>query len=552
MKISSFLKKIGKKYSLHSLSKMRMLMFVNGFLIVLFGILFSLRSITEDKVPSPEQTPSPYASQDITITTPWDATFIVKEPIFPDHICSITDFGAVADGKTMNTEAFQQAITSCAEAGGGKVIVPSGIYLTGPIHLQSNIELHIERDATILFSINLEDYLPVVFSRFEGIEYYNYSPPIYAIDATNVAITGTGTLNGQGNTKWWKIIDKSTTNINTLYAMGDDRVPVQKRVFGTEAMGLRPAFIECIRCHQILIENVKIVNGPMWTIHPIYSDHIIVRGVDIATAPGPSTDGIAIDSSTNVLIENATLSTGDDAIVLKSGRDKEGMRVGRPTENVVIRNCTIKDAHSAIAIGSEMSGDVRNVFVSDIAVDRSQYGFRIKATKGRGGTVENIWAENFTMQRISIEAIQITTAYGVPFRPDSITPPRFQNIHLKNFSADKTSQAVNIDGLPETPIDNVSIEDIRLGTRLGIEISDAENISLNTVQMTMKKNDDPFLSITDGRKISFTNTLCPGNVLTCFILNGEKSENIDVRGNNFEEKRVQTASDVRPDAILYE
>lgn len=548
MKLLRLLKKFVRN---HPFSKMQILIFANGLIIALLCVFFSFRIITERGTPVVEKIPDPYASQSIAITTPWNEDIIVKEPIFPDHICSIADFGAVGDGKTMNTNVFKNAITSCAQAGGGKVIVPAGVYLTGPIRLESNIELHVERDAIILFSPSPKDYLPVVFSRFEGIEYYNYSPPIYASDATNVAITGTGTLNGQGNIHWWKIMAKANKYINGLYAMGDDNVPVEKRIFGDEVKGLRPAFIECINCHHVLIENIKIINGPMWTIHPLYSDHVIVRGVDIATAPGPSTDGIVIDSSTNVLIENATLNTGDDAIVMKSGRDKEGMRIGRPTENVVIRNCTIKDAHSAIAIGSEMSGGVRNVFASNITIDRSQYGFRVKATTGRGGIVENIWAENFIMNRISIDAIEITTAYGIPFRIDSHEPPLFRNIHLNNMVAEKTSGAITIDGLPENPVQDISLDTIHLGTRLGIEVSDTENVSLNNIQLTMKKNDDPFLSITNARNISFANTPCPDNVISCLVLQGNRSKNIDLSGNDFPKQKINISNEVSKDTLAY-
>ncbi|MFZ2187731.1 MAG: glycoside hydrolase family 28 protein [Candidatus Moraniibacteriota bacterium] len=476
------------------------------------------------------------------IATPDANTLSIKEPLFPDHVCSIADYGAIADGKTSNTEAFQQAIAACAAAGGGQVIVPPGIWLTGPIRLQSNIELHVERDAKILFSTNAADYLPVVFSRFEGIEYYNYSPPIYAAGCTNVAVTGAGTLDGQGPILWWKMKDRATASINALYAMGDDNIPLAERVFGTEAAGLRPAFIEFVHCSNVLVENVRIVNGPMWTIHPLYSDHIIIRDVDIRTSPGPSTDGIVIDSASNVLIENSTLDTGDDAIVLKSGRDKEGMRLHRPTENVIIRNSIVNEAHGAIAIGSEVSGDVRNVFVSNIDVEEAQFGFRIKAPRGRGGIVENVWVENMAIKHASIEAIQIATSYGMPFRIDSTTPPLFRNIHLKNISAEKTSQAISINGLPDLPVSDVSVEDIIFATRLGIKLTHTDGIDFKNIHLTPKDN-DPLFVIVNSSHINLNNTACTINIPICLLLKDGISTDINIRDSGFEQARTKGLTD---------
>lgn len=530
--------------------KMSVLRIGGVLILALLGFFFFNRSIPKNEMPPLTKTNDPYPTQAITIQTPFNDSLTIKEPVFPDRICSIADFGAIGDGKTMNTDVFRNAIASCAQAGGGKVIVPTGIYLTGPIKLESNIELHVERDATILFSPYPKDYLPVVFSRFEGIEYYNYSPPIYANGATNVAITGTGTLNGQGSIRWWKIMAKANKFINGLYAMGDDNIPVSDRVFGDEIKGLRPAFIECVNCHHVLIENIKIVNGPMWTIHPLYSDHIIIRGVDIATAPGPSTDGIAIDSSTFVLVENSTFNTGDDAIVLKSGRDKDGWRVHRPTENVVIRDCTIKEAHGAIAIGSEMSGDIRNVFGSDITINNAQFGFRIKAALGRGGVVENIWMQDFSIRSISIDTIQMTTDYGYPFRENNTAPPLFQNIHLTNFTGLKNSQAIFIEGLPDFPIENITFQNITLPTtKDGIVIRDARGIRMDNLKITAKK-DYPFIKLTDSKDISIRNTPCPNNVSICLAVRGERSENIDIQGNNYEQDRIQTSVEVHQDAML--
>ncbi len=489
-----------------------------------------------------------YPTQPLFIDTPFAENLSINEPLFPDTLCSIADFGAIGDGTTSNTIAFEKAIESCDQLGGGKVIVPAGVFLTGPIHLRSNINLHIERDATILFSPNPKEYLPVVFSRFEGIEYYNYSPPIYAKDATNIAITGVGTIRGQGALTWWKFTPKATKNINKLYAMGDDNVPVEERVFGTETDALRPSFIEFVSCNNVLIENVNIFNGPMWTIHPIYSNHIVIRGVNIVTSPGPSTDGIAIDSSSYVLIEDSTFSTGDDAIVLKSGRDRDGMRVHRPTENIVIRNNSIKDSHAAIAIGSEMSGDVRNVFVSDITINKSQFGFRIKASLGRGGIVENIWIQDMAMRNINIRAIQLTTSYGTPFRPTSTAIPIFRNIHVKNITAGKTAGSIEIIGLVEMPIRDISFENISLPSKYGIYIKHTDAIDFTNTNITLGK-DRPLFTIVNSAHTSMNHVPCEEGLSTCLLVQGEKTENINIQGTMFKENTINISEEVRPDVI---
>lgn len=550
-----FLRKLKSRIKAYFLkttfSKTKVIFTLCTVFLLLAGTILTHRTTPPKDTPTPQEisVPSPYPTQPLAIDTPFMENMTIDEPIFPDTICSIDDFGAVAGGVVSNTKAIEKAIESCSDAGGGKVLVPSGAWLTGPIRLRSNIELHVERDAMILFSTNHADYLPVVFSRFEGIEYYNYSPPIYAEGATNVAITGVGTLNGQGNLAWWSFTPRATPTIKKLYTMGDDDIPVEKRVFGTKEAALRPAFIECVHCHNVLIENVKIVNGPMWTIHPLYSDHVIIRGVDIATAPGPSTDGVVVDSSKYVLIENSTFYTGDDAIVLKSGRDKDGRRVNQPTENVIIRDCTIKDSHGAIAIGSEMSGDVRNVFVTDITIGGSQYGFRVKATRGRGGIVENIWVQDMTMRSISIQAIQLTTDYGYPFQPNSIEPPTFRNIHFKNITVLKASRAISISGLPEIPIQDISFDDTNFHTtKDSVNIHHADDIRLTNTQLTAKK-DYPMIILSDSKKVSIENTPCATHMSTCFSLHGETSEDINIQGNTWGDNRIQISNEVPKDAL---
>ena len=307
----------------------------------------------------------------------------VSEPSFLARVCDISNHGAVSDGKTLNTSAFIEAISECSENGGGRVNVGPGVWLSGPIHLKSNIDLHLEAGAEIKFSPELKNYLPAVFSRFEGVEYYNYSPFIYARDAKNIAVTGKGKLNGQENL-WMKNKALRQFSINEIYKMARNNVPVDKRDFGKETFFLQPSFMQFVNSEKILIEGIEIINSPNWNIHPIYSKDIIIRNVAIDSS-APNTDGIVIDSSENVIIENSKISSGDDAIAIKSGADQDGLRVGKPSENIIIKNSQIDSGHSALAIGSEMSGGVRNVFAYNLDIDYVDYGIRMKSLPGRGG-----------------------------------------------------------------------------------------------------------------------------------------------------------------------
>ncbi|HHE45940.1 MAG TPA: glycoside hydrolase family 28 protein, partial [Candidatus Moranbacteria bacterium] len=388
---------------------------------------------------------NPVASS-ITLKTPFNNVSI-SETQFPDRVCKITDYGAIGDGKTKNTQAFADAIADCAQQGGGKVVVPTGTWLTGPIHLESNIDLDIQKGAQILFTANYADYLPAVFSRFEGVEYYNYSPPIYANGAENIAITGEGSINGQGEKFWWSI--ESSRTIKKLYQMGANNKLLNQRIFGISKPELRPTFIEFVHCNKVLISSITIINGPMWTIHPLYSQNIIVKNVNIRTSPGPSTDGVNIDSSRNVLVENSRFSTGDDAIAIKSGRDKDGKNVGVSSQNIVLRHNVINDAHGAVAIGSEMSGNVQNIFAQDFIINQAQYGFRIKSNIQRGGVAKNIWIKDFKINSLSQAVIQFNTNYEKNNIQYQSSPPLFQNIHIDNVTCHDSKNSIRFLGLAE-------------------------------------------------------------------------------------------------------
>lgn len=406
----------------------------------------------------------------------------IARPIFPDRECVLTDFGAVSGGKISNTESFKKAIESCASAGGGRVVVPKGLWLTGAIHLKSGIDMHLEKGARVIFSNDLKEYLPAVFSRFEGIELYNYSPFIYANNCENVAITGVGELDGNG--KMWQDWNKiQEPSLQKLEKMADEGVPVAKRNFAVPEDALQPSFIQFVGCRGILLEGIKILASPSWTIHPIYSENIIVRDVEVYT-DARNTDGIAIDSSRNVIVQDSLFRAGDDAIVIKSGKDRDGLRVGRLSENIVIHDCTVEDGHGGIAIGSEMSGDVRNVFAYNMNIVRSDFALRMKSMRGRGGAIEKIFFEDIRVKKSIFEAIQIDMSYGTPLRKDDTSrSPLFRDISFKNITVEWAKSPYFLQGLPESPIrnllfENVSVSSIRNGKAVEVEGESYKNVTV--------------------------------------------------------------------------
>lgn len=454
----------------------------------------------------------------------------VKRPVFAKRTINICDYGAIGDAKTVNTRAFHKAITACAKKGGGRVLVPEGIWLTGPIHLKSNIDLHISKDAELRFSDKFNDYLPVVFTRWEGLECYNYSPLIYAKDCENIAITGAGTLNGQGQ-RWWKWKKTQKHGAVRLYKMACDGVAVKKRIFGTSKDALRPTFIEAVNCKNVLIEGITIGSGPMWTLHPLYCENVLIRKVNIITR-GVNNDGLIIDSTRNVLIENCFFDTGDDCVVLKSGLNEDGWRVGKATEKVVVRHCKTKEGHGGVTIGSEMSGDIRDIFIHDCEFNGTNNGIRVKSMRGRGGVIENIWVQDVKMGRISRAALTFSTFYGLStLIPSTKTPPVFRNFNLKNISCDYASRAVKIIGLPEQPLENFTLENISINSRWGMECINSKNINLTRIIINPIKG--PVMLLKNSQNVTVKKASCKNKIDVFVKIEGKKTKNIKLSSNNF-------------------
>jgi polygalacturonase len=450
----------------------------------------------------------------------------IVPPAFPAREFPITQFGAMEGGSVKNTEAFAKAIAACAQAGGGRVMVPSGKYLTGPIHLRSNVELHLTEGAEVIFSDRFEDYLPPVFVRVGGVELYNYSPLIYALNCTNIAVTGKGWLNGNAKA-WW---GWSKLQTKKFFEMGAAGVPVEQRVFGTVEAAIRPSFLNLVSCTNVLLEDFTIGSGPNWTVHPVYCLNTTIRGVHVLT-DGPNNDGIDPDSCRDMLIENCTFDTGDDCVVLKSGYNQDGWRVGRPTENVIMRRCTSKHGHGGLVVGSEMSGSVSNVFMEDCQFEGTDRAIRIKSRGDRGGVVENIFARNLSVKNMQREVVILNMDYGSD-RQDFLkeTPPVFRNMRFENITGDGAPTAILIQGMASSPIHDIQFVNLTIKSTKGVVANYARGLTFKNVQVTPAKG--PVFDLSDASAITIEKAIAPAGTDVFLKLSGADSRDIRIEASN--------------------
>lgn len=411
----------------------------------------------------------------------------IRAPNFPARDFLVTAYGATPGGADC-TAAIRQTIAACHAAGGGRVVVPAGIFHTGAIHLRSNVNLHLTAGATLQFIPDPEKYLPVVFTRWEGVECMNYSPLVYAFEQENIAVTGSGLLDGSASFEnWWawnhKAAGQPTRQVpsrNQLFAQGEAGTPVAERVFGAGHF-LRPNFIQPYRCRNVLIEGITIRNSPMWEIHPVLCTNVIVRGVQVYSH-GPNNDGCDPESCRDVLIEDCVFDTGDDCIAIKSGRNNDGRRIATPSENLIIRRCTMKDGHGGVVLGSEISGGVRNVFVEDCRMDSPNLdrALRFKSNARRGGVLENVFMRRVQIGRVSEAVLTIDLIYEEGARGPH--PPRVRNVVLENVTSTSSPRVMWIAGFPAASIEGVRFADC---TFRGVEatevISYAGSITLQNV-----------------------------------------------------------------------
>jgi len=408
---------------------------------------------------------------------------------------NVLDYGAHNDGSTNSTEAIRSAIQAAHAAGGGTVYFPPGTYVTGPIELVNNLVLDVDAGATLRFPATR---LPFTKGRQQGIECLTPVPLIGGRCLQNVTITGRGVLTTD-NAEWMKLMPRTRRSGNNpgsangpnwerLLHELELKTPAPDEFYEKAAPELRPSFVRTMDSTNVLIEGVHFVGSSMWTIHLLYTDNAVVRNVIIETYPGVHTDGIAVDSSRNVRISDCYIDTGDDGIVIKSGKDADGRRVNKPTENVSIANCTVHHAHGAVTLGSEIAGGIRNLVADNITCDGTQMGVRIKSRRGRGGFVEDVRFNNWTMENVG-QAINVTSYYlmegevRTSAQPVSEKTPVFRNIAVSGMTINHARVAINVEGLPEMPILGLRISDVIASAKTGVKASNTQAMELHDVQV---------------------------------------------------------------------
>lgn len=499
---------------------------------------------------------------------------LVKSPVFRKDTVSILKFKAIGNGRELNTKSISDAIQFMAGKGGGVVLVPQGLWLTGPIVLKSNINLHLSAGATLLFTEDFDQY-PLVEGNWEGIPQMRNQSPISANKATNIAITGKGIIDGNGDA--WRMVKKdklSESQWKKLLASGgvlsgDQKTwyPTTKTLLGSKYTNpgalspektpafydsvkdfLRPNLLVISNSNKILIEGVTFQNSPAWCLHPLMSEHITVRNISVKNPwYAQNGDGIDVESCKNVLIENSVFDVGDDALCIKSGRDAEGRKRAMPTQDVIIRGCTVYSSHGGFVIGSEMSGGVKNIYVSNCTFMGADIGLRFKTTRGRGGVVENIFIRDIYMKDIPGEAILFDMYYAardpiplageqralpvVELKPVDETTPVFKNFHISNVYCNGAEKGIFIRGLPEMHVKDIVLENMVLQAHKGFDIQEASGITFRNIGM-ISNGDNPLIDITQSDQLIFDNITFKDQTELLFRINGDRSKQINIKNTN--------------------
>jgi polygalacturonase len=506
-------------------------------------------------------------------------------PKFKKDTLSIVKFGAVPDGLTLNTKSINNAIDAMNKKGGGVVLVPSGLWLTGPVVLKSNINLSLAAGATLLFTKDKGEY-PLVASNWEGLPQMRNQSPVSANDASNIAITGKGIIDGNGDV--WRAIgkDRLTENQWKLRVASGGMVSDDQRswypsenfykaskmknpgaispekdaaFYASVKDFLRPNMLVLTKCKYILLEGVTFQNSPAWCLHPLMCENLTVRDVHVKNPwNAQNGDGIDVESCKNVLIENSVFDCGDDGLCMKSGRDEEGRKRGMATENVIIRNCTVYAAHGGFVIGSEMSGGARNIYVSNCTFMGTDIGLRFKTTRGRGGVVENIFIDNIHMKDIVGEAILFDMYYMakdpvpavgeqralpvVEMKPVDETTPIFKNFHISNVYCSGASKGIFVRGLPEMHIKDIVLENMVLQARKGFDVQEATGITFRNIKMISNET-NPVVDVVQSDNLVFDNISYKDGSALLFRINGERSNNIQIKNTDASKAK---------DKIMYE
>lgn len=482
----------------------------------------------------------------------------INEPTFSAKTFDIRKFGAKADGITLNTEAIAGAIEAAHKAGGGTVIFPKGIWLTGPIVLKSNVRLHLERNALISFSKNRNDF-PLVSTTFEGVAAYRAQAPISAVRAKNIGITGEGIIDGGGEAwrpvkknklsggEWQALLatgGKITADGGTWYPSesalkgslmnyAGENTKTSKADFEAVKDFLRPNMVQIIESENILLEGVTFQNSPAWTLHFVVSAHITIRSVNVKNPWwGQNTDAVDLESSRNALLENCVFDTGDDAVTLKSGRDEQGRKRGIPTENVIARNITVYHGHGGFVIGSEMSGGVRNVMITNSTFIGTDNGLRFKTQRGRGGLVEKVFADNLVMKGITGDAILFDMYYGgkganTEKFPATEATPQFRDFQIENIVVQGAKRGIFVRGLPEMNVKNVRLENLIVQAETGMYSEEGDGISIKNLTL-LTGNTNPVVTLHNSKRMDFDNLKYQPNTENLFKISGETSRSVRV------------------------
>ena len=500
---------------------------------------------------------------------------VIKSPVFKKDTLNIKKYGAVSDGNTLNTKSINGAIDALSKKGGGVVFIPSGLWLTGPIVLKNNINLHIANGATLLFTADKDEY-PLIEANFEGLPQMRNQSPISATNASNIGITGKGIIDGNGDvwravkidklteSQWKKKVasggvvsdDKKTWYPSAGFMKGS-KMPANPGMISPEKDAafyqsikdfLRPNLLLLTNCKLVLLEGVTFQNSPAWCLHPLMCENLTVRNIFVKNPwYAQNGDGIDLESCKNVLIENSVFDVGDDALCMKSGRDAEGRKRGIPTENVIIRNCTVYAAHGGFVIGSEMSGGARNIWVNNCTFVGTDIGLRFKTTRGRGGIVENIFIKDIYMKDIPAEAILFDMYYmakdpvalsgekrelpKVEFKTVDETTPQFRNFHISNVYCNGAEKGIFVRGLPEMHVKDIVLENMVIQAKKGIDVQEASGITFKNIKIISAET-NPVIDIVQSDKLVFDNITYKDGSELLFRVSGERSGGISIKNTN--------------------
>lgn len=517
---------------------------------------------------------------------------VVHTVQFKKDTFNISSFGAVADITVLNTKPINDAIAACNKKGGGVVLIPAGYWMTGPLVLKSNVNLHVVRDAVLQFTSDFAQY-PLVEGSWEGLPAVRNQSPLSAINAENIAITGSGIIDGNGDA--WRMVKKEKLNetqwkklLSTGGLLSEDKktwYPSEKSMkgFQTKEPGvlkdgktakdfedikdfLRPNLLVFTNCKRVLLEGVTFQNSPAWCLHPFMCEDLIVRNI-YAKNPwyAQNGDGIDVESCKNFIIENSTFDVGDDGICIKSGRDAEGRKRGMPTENGIIKNNIVYHAHGGFVIGSEMSGGAKNLYVSNCTFSGTDVGLRFKTARGRGGIVEKIYCENINMKDIAGEAILFDMYYmakdPVPLAgekreapkaemmPVTEATPQFKDFYVNNVVCDGAEKAILIRGLPEMSIKNIELKNLIIKARKGLDIQEAQNIKINNLKLILGET-NPVIDILNSSTVSVIGLKCNDAELLVNA-NGERTNNIILKNaaSAKAKQKIVSGADVKEGAV---